>query len=61
MDIKNNGNTKRALDKVVQSLSGPLGVDFSKVMNELNQYKEQWGSYGLLETPNICKSNLLPH
>ena len=41
MDIKNNGNTKRALDKVVQSLSGPLGVDFSKVMNELNQYKEQ--------------------
>jgi hypothetical protein len=35
MEIQNNDNTKHALNKFVQKLSGPLGVDFKKVMNEL--------------------------
>jgi hypothetical protein len=41
MEIQNNGIVKRALNKVVQKLSGPLGVDFNEVMNELMQCEEQ--------------------
>jgi hypothetical protein len=48
MEIQNNGTTKRALNRIVQKLSGPLGVDFNEVMNELTQYEEQQGPYGLL-------------
>jgi hypothetical protein len=61
MEIQNNGTTKRALNRVVQKLSGPLGVDFNEVMNELTQYEEQQGPYGLLEAPNIREGNLLPY
>jgi hypothetical protein len=35
MEIQNNGTAKRALNRVVQKLSGPLKVDFNEVMNEL--------------------------
>jgi hypothetical protein len=35
MEIQNNGTAKRALNRVLQKLSGPLGVDFNEVMNEL--------------------------
>jgi hypothetical protein len=35
MEIQNNGTAKRALNRVVQKLSSPLGVDFNEVMNEL--------------------------
>jgi hypothetical protein len=41
MEIQNNGTAKRALNRVVQKLKGPLGMDFNKVMNELTQYEEQ--------------------
>jgi hypothetical protein len=34
MEIQNNGTAKHVLNRVVQKLSGPLGVDFNKVMNE---------------------------
>ena len=34
MEIQNNDNTKYVLNKFVQKLSNPLGVDFNKVMNE---------------------------
>jgi hypothetical protein len=61
MEIQNNGTAKRALNRVMQKLSGPLGVDFNEVMNELTQYEEQQGPYGPLEAPNICEGNLLPH
>jgi hypothetical protein len=61
MEIQNNGTTKSALNRVVQKLSGLLGVDFNKVMNEFTQYEEQQGPYGPLEAPNICEGNLLPH
>jgi hypothetical protein len=61
MEIQNNGTTNRALNRVVQKLSGPLEVDFNKVMNELTQFEEQQGPYGPLEAPNICEGNLLLH
>jgi hypothetical protein len=61
MEIQNNGTTKRALNTVVQKFSGPLGVDFNELMNELTQYEEQQGPYGPLEAPNIREGNLLPH
>jgi hypothetical protein len=44
---------KCTLNRVVQKLSDPLGIDFNEVMNELTQYEEQQGPYGLLEAPNI--------
>jgi hypothetical protein len=43
MEIQNNGTAKRALNRIVQKLSGPLGVDFNEVMNELTKYEEQQG------------------
>jgi hypothetical protein len=61
MEIQNNGTAKRALNRVVQKLSGPLRVDFNEVMNELTQYEEQQGPYSPLEALNICEGNLLPH
>jgi hypothetical protein len=59
MEIQNNGTTKHALNRIVQKLSNPLGVDFNEVMNEFTQYEEQQGPYGPLEAPNICEGNLL--
>jgi hypothetical protein len=53
MEIQNNGTVKCTLNRVVQKLSDPLGIDFNEVMNELTQYEEQQGPYGLLEAPNI--------
>jgi hypothetical protein len=35
MEIQNNGTAKRAMNSVMQKLSGPFGVDFNEVMNEL--------------------------
>jgi hypothetical protein len=61
MEIQNNGTVKRALNRLVQKLSGLLGVDFNEVMNELTQYEEQQGPYGPLEAPNIREGNLLLH
>jgi hypothetical protein len=61
IEIQNNGTAKHALNRVVQKLSGPLGVDFNEMMNEPTQYEEQQGSYGPLEAPNIHEGNLLPH
>jgi hypothetical protein len=61
MEIQNNGTAKRALNRIVQKLSSPLGVDFNEVMNELTQNEEQQGPYGPLEAPNIREGNLLPH
>jgi hypothetical protein len=37
MEIQNNGIANCALNRVLQKLSGPLGVDFNKVMNEFTQ------------------------
>jgi uncharacterized membrane protein YgcG len=61
MEIQNNGTAKHAVNRVVQKLSGPLGVDFNKVMNELTQYEEQQGPYGPLDAPNIYEGNLILH
>ena len=41
MEIQNNGTAKHALNRIVQKLNGPLGMDFNKVINELTQYEEQ--------------------
>jgi hypothetical protein len=54
-EIQNNITTKRALNRIMQKLSSPLGVN--KVMNELTHYEEQQGPYGPLEAPNICEGN----
>ena len=35
MEIQSNGIAKHALNRVVQKLSGLLGMDFNEVMNEL--------------------------
>jgi hypothetical protein len=41
IEIQNDTTAKHALNRVVQKLSGLLGVDFNEVMNELTQYEEQ--------------------
>jgi hypothetical protein len=61
MEIQNNGTAKHTLNRIVQKLSSPLEVDFNEVINELIQYEDQQGPYGLLEAPNIREGNLLPH
>jgi hypothetical protein len=38
MEKQNNGTAKHALKRFMQKLSGPLGVDFNKVVNELTHY-----------------------
>jgi hypothetical protein len=35
IEIQNNSDAKRALNRIVQKLSNSLGVDFNKFMNEL--------------------------
>jgi hypothetical protein len=35
IEIQNNGTAKRALNRDLQKLSSPLGMDFNEVMNEL--------------------------
>jgi hypothetical protein len=44
MEIQNNGVAICALNRVVQKLSGPLGMDFNEVNNEFIKYKEQLGT-----------------
>jgi hypothetical protein len=61
MEIQKNGIAKCALNRVVQKLSGLLGVDFNEVMNELTHYEEQQGPYGPLKAPIISEGNLLPY
>ena len=60
-EIQQNGDFKRALNRVVRKLSPIVGVNFNDVMVELTEYEERVGPYNPLEAPDIREANLQPH
>ena len=61
MELQQNGEAKRALNKVFSRLSNLLGVEFNNVMAEMTEYEERLGPYSLEEAPDIRVANLQPH
>ena len=61
MELQQNGEAKRALNKVFRRLSNPLGVGFNEVMAEMTEYEERLGPYSPEEAPDIQVANLQPH
>ena len=61
MELQQNGEAKRALNRVFHRLSNPLGVGFNEVMAEMTEYEERLGPYSPEETPDIRVANLQPH
>ena len=61
MELQQNEEVKRALNRVVRRLSNPLRVGFNEVMAEMTKYEERLGPYSLEEAPDILVANLQPH
>ena len=61
MELQQNGEAKRALNRVFRRLSNPLGVGFNEVMAEMTEYEERFGPYSPEEAPDIRVANLQPH
>ena len=61
MELQQNGEVKRALNRVFRRLSNPLGVGFNEVMAEMTKYEERLGSYSPEEALDIRVANLQPH
>ena len=61
MELQQNGEAKRALNRVFRRLSNPLGVGFNEVMAEMTEYEERLGPYSPEEAPDIRVANLQPH
>ena len=61
MELQQNGEVKRALNRVFRRLSNPLGVGFNEVMAEMTEYEERLGPYSPEEAPDIRVANLQPH
>ena len=61
MELQQNGEAKRALNKVFHRLSNPLGVGFNEVMAEMTEYEECLGPYSPEEAPDIRVANLQPY
>ena len=61
MKLQQNGEAKRALNRVFRRLSNPLGVGFNEVMAEMTKYEECFGPYSPEEAPDIRVANLQPH
>ena len=61
MELQQNGEAKRVLNRVFYRLSNPLGVGFNEVMAEMTEYEERLGPYSPKEAPDIRLANLQPH
>ena len=61
MELQQNREAKRALNRVFRRLSNPLGVGFNEVMAEMTEYEERLGPYSPEEAPDIQVANLQPH
>ena len=61
MELQQNGEAKRALNRVFRRLSNPLGMGFNEVMAEMTEYEERLGRYSPEEVPDIRVANLQPH
>ena len=53
MKLQQNGESKRALNRVFRRLSNPLGVGFIEVMVEMTEYEEPLGPYSPEEALDI--------
>ena len=61
MELQQNGEAKRALNRVFRRLSNSLKVGFNKVMAEMTTYEEHRESYSPNEAFDIQVANLQPH
>jgi hypothetical protein len=61
LEIQENGDAKRALNRVVRKLCAILGVGFNDVMAELTEYEGRRGPYSLVEAPDIREAYMEPH
>jgi hypothetical protein len=61
LEIQENGNAKRALNRVVCKLCAILGVGFNDAMAELTEYEERRGPYSPMEAPDIREAHMEPH
>lgn len=60
--IQNNGEAKRALNRVLKKLSTPMGVVYEEVVTELIQFEEKTGPFNTnSEAPDPAECKLLPH
>jgi hypothetical protein len=61
LEIQENGDAKRALNRVVYKLCAILGVRFNDAMAELTEYEERRGPYNLVEAPDIQEAHMELH
>jgi hypothetical protein len=61
LEIQENGDAKRILNRVEHKLCTILGVRFNDAMAELTEYKERRGPYSLVEAPDIREAHMEPH
>jgi hypothetical protein len=61
LEIQENGDAKRALNRVVRKLCAILGVGFNDAMAELTEYEEHRGPYSPVEAPDIREAHMEPH
>ena len=61
MELQQNGEAKRVLNRVFCRLSNPLRVGFNEVMAEMTKYEECLGLYSPEEALDIRIANLQPH
>jgi hypothetical protein len=61
LEIQENGDEKRALNRVVRKLCGILRVGFNDAMAELTEYEERRGPYSPMEAPDIREAHMEPH
>lgn len=60
-EIQENGDAKRALNRVFRRLGEPLGIDFNELMAEMEEYEERTGPYSAYEAPDIREAHMQPH
>jgi hypothetical protein len=61
LEIQENGDAKRALNRAVRKLCAILGVGSNDAMAELTEYEERRGPYSPVEAPDIREAYMEPH
>jgi hypothetical protein len=61
LEIQENGDAKRALNRVVHKLCAILGIKFKDAMAELTEYEERQGPYSPVEALDIREAHMEPH
>jgi hypothetical protein len=61
LEIQENSDAKRVLNRVVCKLCIVLGVRFNDAMAKLTEYQKRRGPYNVVEAPDIREAHLEPH